>query len=87
MPGIYVATCQAGGLALSRMGRWQNSQNAYFLENYFENDWMTRNVVISEADTLMYVIIKAENVSYRELVGTTLCTTLQPSKLHKLKMI
>jgi hypothetical protein len=58
MPRIYVATCQARGLALSRMGRWQNSQNAYFLENYIENEWMTRNVVTSEADTLMYVTIK-----------------------------
>jgi hypothetical protein len=59
------------------MGRWHNSQNAYFLENYIENDWMTRNVIISEADTLMYVKIKAENhVPYRELVGTTECKEL-----------
>jgi hypothetical protein len=59
------------------MGRWQNPQNAYFLENYIENDWMTHNVIISEADILMYVTIRAENhVPYRELVGTTECKEL-----------
>ena len=53
---------------------------AYFLENYTgNNDWMTGDVIISEADTLTYVTIKAENhVSYRELVGTSVCKELQP---------
>jgi len=38
---------------------------------------MTGDVIISEADTLTYVTIKAENhVSYRELVGTSVCKEL-----------
>jgi hypothetical protein len=48
------------------------------LENYIGNkDWMIDNVIISEADTLMHVTIKAENhMPYRELVGTTECKEL-----------
>jgi hypothetical protein len=39
---------------------------------------MTSNIVISEEDTLMYVVLsKAENhVPYGELAGTTECMTL-----------
>jgi len=40
---------------------------------------MTVNVVISGADALMYVVLSKteEHVSYRELVGTIECMTLQ----------
>ena len=38
---------------------------------------MTGNVIISEADILMYVTVKVENhVPCRELVGTTECKEL-----------
>jgi hypothetical protein len=38
---------------------------------------MTSNVVISEVDALMYVVLSEaeKHVSYRELVGTTECIT------------
>ena len=41
---------------------------------------MTGNVVISEVDALMYVVLsKAEkHASYEELFGTTECVTLYP---------
>jgi hypothetical protein len=40
---------------------------------------MTGNVVISEAHTLMYVVLSKarKHVPYGELVGTTECTTVQ----------
>jgi len=39
---------------------------------------MTGNVVISEEDALMYIVLSKaeENLPYRELFGTTECMTL-----------
>ena len=41
---------------------------------------MTGNVVTSEADALMYVILSKgeKHIPYGELVGTTECITLRP---------
>jgi hypothetical protein len=71
-PGIYVATCKCGGLAFSRKRRQQNSQNSLLLVKL---NWkkMNSNVVISEVDALMCVVLSKveKHVSYWELVGTT----------------
>jgi len=41
---------------------------------------MTGNVVISEVDALMYVVLSKveKHLSYEELFGTTECVTLYP---------
>jgi len=41
-------------------------------------EWMIRNVVISEEDALMYVVLSkaGKHVPYGDLVGTTECLTL-----------
>jgi hypothetical protein len=60
------------GPAISRMRKWYNSKIVYFLENYIGN------VIISEVDALMYVILsKAEkHIPNGEGDGTRNCMML-----------
>jgi hypothetical protein len=75
-PGIFVATRERRGLALSRNRRWVSQNNPSLSKIILER--MTGNAVISEVVAVMYVVLSKgeKHFSKGELFGTTECLTL-----------